>query len=128
MTDIHSQLQGELVQESNNNALLAAVTAERTRWQSDGLGSIKLFAIPAILLQVMALKQQLADDWDAASMRRLLFHGTSAVEDIINSVDGHGFLLFLLAVLARVEVDLAWWDTWCRLICCSVARGLFLWG
>ena len=141
MTDIHSQLQGELVQESNNNALLAAVTAERTRWQSDGLGSTKLFAVPAtssefvdiesqflqtlprsrinrierienapmhesFLLQVMALKQQLADDWDAASMRRLLFHGTSAVEDIINSVDGHGFL----PLLAGTSTGAIWGD------------------
>ena len=28
-------------------------------------------------------------------MRRLLFHGTSAVEAIVNSVDGHGFLPLL---------------------------------
>ena len=34
-------------------------------------------------------------DWDPGSMRRLLFHGTSAVEAIVNSVDGHGFLPLL---------------------------------
>ena len=47
------------------------------------------------MLQVSAIKQQLGDDWDAASMRRMLFHGTEAVEAIVNSVDGHGFLPLL---------------------------------
>ncbi len=31
-------------------------------------------------------------NWDEGRMRRMLFHGTTAVEAIVNSVDGHGFL------------------------------------
>ena len=49
----------------------------------------------SFLLQVSTLKQEMGADWDAASMRRLLFHGTEAVEAIVNSVDGHGFLPLL---------------------------------
>lgn len=47
----------------------------------------------SFLLQVSTLKMDA--DWDPASMRRLLFHGTEAVEAIVNSVDGHGFLPLL---------------------------------
>jgi len=49
----------------------------------------------SFLLQVSTLKQEMGADWDPDSMRRLLFHGTEAVEAIVNSVDGHGFLPLL---------------------------------
>jgi hypothetical protein len=60
-----------------------------------------LLAAPAslshesFLLQVSTLKQEMGADLDPPLMRRLLFHGTSAVEAIVNSVDGHGFLPLL---------------------------------
>jgi poly [ADP-ribose] polymerase 10/14/15 len=34
-------------------------------------------------------------DYDPTTMQRMLFHGTEAVEAIINSTDGHGFLPLL---------------------------------
>ena len=49
----------------------------------------------SFLLQVSTLKQEMGAKWEPALMRRLLFHGTSAVEAIVNSVDGHGFLPLL---------------------------------
>eukprot|EP00040_Diaphanoeca_grandis_P004160 m.27314 g.27314 ORF g.27314 m.27314 type:complete len:439 (+) comp15727_c1_seq1:75-1391(+) len=40
-------------------------------------------------------KQVGLDTWDPMTMERLLFHGTQAVEQIVNSTDGHGFLPLL---------------------------------
>jgi len=49
----------------------------------------------SFLLQVETLKKQMGANWDEGRMRRILFHGTNAVEAIVNSVDGHGFLPLL---------------------------------
>ena len=49
----------------------------------------------AFLLQASTLKKQIGADWDQDAMRMMLFHGTDAVEQIINSADGHGFLPLL---------------------------------
>ena len=49
----------------------------------------------AFLLQVETLKKQMGGNWDEDRMRHKLFHGTEAVEAIVNSVDGHGFLPML---------------------------------
>jgi len=47
-------------------------------------------------LQAKTLERQVgAADYNAATMRQMLFHGTEAVEAIINSTDGHGFLPLL---------------------------------
>jgi len=50
-------------------------------------------------LQASILQKQIGREWLSHKMRRMLFHGTQAVEEIINSTDGHGFLP-LLAGLA----------------------------
>lgn len=42
-------------------------------------------------LQASTIESQLGADYNAAKMRRKLFHGTKAVEAIVNSMDGHGF-------------------------------------
>jgi poly [ADP-ribose] polymerase 7/11/12/13 len=49
----------------------------------------------SFLLQIDTLKKQMGANWDEGRMRRMLFHGTNAVEAIVNSVDGHGFLPML---------------------------------
>ena len=49
----------------------------------------------SFILQVETLKRQMGANWDEGRMRRMLFHGTNAVEAIVNSVDGHGFLPML---------------------------------
>ena len=46
-------------------------------------------------LQASALQKQIGRAWDPHKMRRKLFHGTRAIEEIINSTDGHGFLPLL---------------------------------
>ena len=46
-------------------------------------------------LQASTLQKQIGREWDPHKMRRKLFHGTRAVEEIINSTDGHGFLPLL---------------------------------
>lgn len=48
----------------------------------------------AFLLQLSTLKKQLKG-WDGDTMRRKLWHGTQAVEAIVNSEDGYGFLPLL---------------------------------
>ena len=45
-------------------------------------------------------------NWDEGRMRRMLFHGTNAVEAIVNSVDGHGFL----PMLAGTSTGAIWGD------------------
>ena len=49
----------------------------------------------AFAVQDATLEKQIGADFDAGSMRRRLFHGTQAVEAIVNSTDGHGFLPLL---------------------------------
>ena len=49
----------------------------------------------SFILQVETLKRQMGANWDEGRMRRMLFHGTKAVEAIVNSVDGHGFFPML---------------------------------
>jgi len=49
----------------------------------------------SFLVQAETLKKQMGANWDEGTMRQMLFHGTNAVEAIVNSVDGHGFLLIL---------------------------------
>jgi hypothetical protein len=49
----------------------------------------------SFLLQVETLKKQMGANWDEGRMRQMLFHGTEAVEAIVNSMDGHGFLPML---------------------------------
>lgn len=39
-----------------------------------------------------AIRQEIGADFDPGRMERLLFHGTSAVEMIVNATDGHAFL------------------------------------
>lgn len=46
-------------------------------------------------LQASTLRKQIGEEWVSHKMRRMLFHGTQAVEEIINSTDGHGFLPLL---------------------------------
>lgn len=47
-------------------------------------------------LQAKTLQAQVgAVDYNPATMRQMLFHGTKAVDAIINSTDGHGFLPLL---------------------------------
>jgi len=43
-------------------------------------------------LQATILQKRIGREWDPLKMRRRLYHGTEAVETIINSTDGHGFL------------------------------------
>lgn len=43
-------------------------------------------------LQAATLQKRIGLEWEGPKMRRMLFHGTEAVEPIINSTDGHGFL------------------------------------
>jgi len=45
-------------------------------------------------------------NWDEGRMRQMLFHGTNAVEAIVNSVDGHGFL----PMLAGTSTGAIWGD------------------
>jgi len=45
--------------------------------------------------QAETLKDAAGAEYNPATMRQMLFHGTEAVEDIINSTDGHGFLPLL---------------------------------
>ena len=55
------------------------------------------------------LKQEMGADWDPASMRGLLFHGTSAVEAIVNLVARHGFL----PLLAGTSTGAIWGNGTC---------------
>jgi poly [ADP-ribose] polymerase 7/11/12/13 len=57
----------------------------------------------AFLLQLSTLKRQLKE-WDEGTMRRKLWHGTEAVEAIVNSEDGYGFL----PLLAGTKVGAKW--------------------
>ena len=59
----------------------------------------------AFLLQLSTLKRQLKE-WDEGTMRRKLWHGTEAVEAIVNSEDGYGFL----PLLAGTKVGAIWGD------------------
>ena len=45
-------------------------------------------------------------NWDEGRMRQMLFHGTNAVEAIVNSVGGHGFL----PMLAGTSTGAIWGD------------------
>ena len=49
----------------------------------------------AFLLQASTLKKQLGGDWDDKKHRKNLWHGTQAVDAIVNSRDGYGFLPLL---------------------------------
>jgi hypothetical protein len=49
----------------------------------------------AFLLQASTLKKQLGADWDDKKHRKKLWHGTQAVDAIVNSQDGYGFLPLL---------------------------------
>ena len=49
----------------------------------------------SFLLQVETLKKQMGANWDEGRMRQMLFHGTEAVEVIVNSMNCHGFLPML---------------------------------
>jgi len=60
----------------------------------------------SFLLQVETLKKQMGANWDEGRMRQMLFHGTNAVEAIVNSVDGHGFL----PMLAGTSTGAIWGD------------------
>lgn len=46
-------------------------------------------------LQVSTLAKQMGADWDSTTMRQMLFHGTEAVDPIVNAEDGHAFLPLL---------------------------------
>ena len=60
----------------------------------------------AFLLQASTLKKQLGADWDDAKHRKKLWHGTEAVEAIVNSQDGYGFL----PLLAGLKTGAKWGD------------------
>jgi len=45
--------------------------------------------------QAVAMKDIIGADYNKATMRQILFHGTTAVDDIVHSTDGHGFLPLL---------------------------------
>ena len=49
----------------------------------------------AFLLQASTLKKQLGADWDDKKHRKKLWHGTQAIDAIVNSQDGYGFLPLL---------------------------------
>jgi len=52
----------------------------------------------AFQLQTVTLEKALGADWDESKMRQMLFHGTKelkAIDSIVNSADGHGFLPLL---------------------------------
>jgi hypothetical protein len=49
----------------------------------------------AFALQASSLTKQIGAGYDASTMQQRLFHGTQAVEAIVNSTDGHGFLPLL---------------------------------
>lgn len=49
----------------------------------------------AFQLQLDTIKRQIGPDYDDGKMVRMLFHGTSAIQDIVQSTDGHGFLPLL---------------------------------
>lgn len=53
------------------------------------------FLHEAFYQQLFTLETQTGQDWNERTMRQQLFHGTEAVENIVNSVDGHGFLPLL---------------------------------
>ena len=46
-------------------------------------------------LQASTLAKQMGADWDSTTMRQMLFHGTEAVDPIVNAEDGHAFLPLL---------------------------------
>jgi len=52
--------------------------------------------------QASTLERQIAHDWNKHTMRQLLFHGTEKVEEIVNSVVGHGFLPLLAGTVTGV--------------------------
>jgi poly [ADP-ribose] polymerase 7/11/12/13 len=66
---------------------------QATLVQIDRVQNGPLFA--SFLAQTENLKKQMGANWDEGRMRQMLFHGTNAVEAIVNSVDGHGFLPLL---------------------------------
>jgi hypothetical protein len=49
----------------------------------------------AFELQAETLQKTMGAEYNPKTMRQMLFHGTDAVEAIINSTDGHGFLPLL---------------------------------
>lgn len=49
----------------------------------------------AFHLATATIRKQLGTQYNAATMQRMLFHGTTAIESIVNSTDGHGFLPLL---------------------------------
>jgi hypothetical protein len=60
----------------------------------------------AFLLQASTLKKQLGADWDDKKHRKKLWHGTQAVDAIVNSQDGYGFL----PLLAGLKTGAIWGD------------------
>ena len=71
------------------NRTLAAATIDRVDRVENG------YMHEAFSLQAATLEKQIGADYVAGRMRRLLFHGTQAVDAIVNSTDGHGFLPLL---------------------------------
>jgi len=60
----------------------------------------------SFLLQASTLKKQMGAEWDRNKMRQMLFHGTEAIDVIVNSVDGYGFL----PLLAGTSTGAIWGD------------------
>jgi len=57
-------------------------------------------------LQASTLKKQMGAEWDRNRMRQMLFHGTEALDIIVNSVDGYCFL----PLLAGSSTGAIWGD------------------
>lgn len=60
----------------------------------------------AFELQASIQKKTIGADYDASGMRQLLFHGTDAVEAIVNATDGYSFL----PLLAGSKTGAIWGD------------------
>ena len=60
----------------------------------------------SFLLQASILKKQMGAEWDRIKMRQMLYHGTEAIDVIVNSVDGYGFL----PLLAGTSTGAIWGD------------------
>ena len=71
MTDIQAHLQGTFVEESNNTEFQAEMTVERTRWESDGLGSNKLFAVPATSPEFVDIESQFLQTLPRSRIKRI---------------------------------------------------------
>ena len=88
-----------------------AITAEFTKTLSsatiDRLERVENgFLNESFELQATVMAKSIGAEYNAAEMRQLLFHGTDAVEAIVNSTDGHGFL----PLLAGSKVGAIWGD------------------